>query len=86
MLGDQPPLSPSQLVYQRMLAGDAMEAAEQAQEFLKKKPLVAYYEEVLIEGLKLAQADAQAGLLVEDRMRRVRDAVAEVVDDLSAHA
>jgi len=85
MLGDQPPLSPSQLVYQRMLAGDAMEAAEQAQEFLKKKPLVAYYEEVLIEGLKLAQADAQAGLLVEDRMRRVRDAVAEVVDDLSAH-
>jgi predicted PurR-regulated permease PerM len=85
MLGDQPPLSPSQLVYQRMLAGDPMEAAEQAQEFLKKKTLVTYYEEVLVEGLKLAQADAQAGLLVDERMTRVRDAVAEIVDDLGTH-
>jgi predicted PurR-regulated permease PerM len=85
MLGDQPPLSPSELVYQRMLAGDPMEAAEQAQEFLKKKTLVTYYEDVLVEGLKLAQADAQAGLLVEERMTRVRDAVAEIVDDLGAH-
>jgi predicted PurR-regulated permease PerM len=85
MLGDQPPLSPSQLVYQRMLAGDPMEAAEQAQEFLKKNTLVTYYEDVLVEGLKLAQADAQAGLLVDERMTRVRDAVAEIVDDLGAH-
>ena len=85
MFGDQPPLSPSELVYQRMLAGDAMEAAEQAQEYLKEKSLVAYYEDVLIEGLKLAQADAHGGLLVEERMQRVRDAVAEIVDDLSTH-
>lgn len=85
MFGDQPPLSPSELVYQRMLAGDAMEAAEQAQDFLKEKPLVAYYEDVLIEGLKLAQADAHGGLLVEERMQRIRDAVAEIVDDLSTH-
>jgi predicted PurR-regulated permease PerM len=85
MFGDQPPLSPSELVYQRMLAGDAMEAAEQAQEYLKEKSLVAYYEDVLIEGLKLAQEDAHGGLLVEERMQRVRDAVAEIVDDLSTH-
>jgi predicted PurR-regulated permease PerM len=85
MLGDQPPLSPPELVYQRMLAGDPIETAEQAQEFLKDKPLVAYYEDVLIEGLKLAQADAQSGLLAEERMQRIRDAVAEIVDDLSSH-
>ena len=85
MFGDQPPLSPSELVYQRMLAGDAMEAAEQAQEYLKEKSLVAYYEDVLIEGLKLAEADAHGGLLVEERMQRIRDAVAEIVDDLSTH-
>jgi predicted PurR-regulated permease PerM len=85
MFGDQPPLSPSELVYQRMLAGDPMEAAEQAQKFLKEKPLIAYYEDVLIEGLKLAQADARSGLLAEERMQRIRDAVAEIVDDLSTH-
>jgi predicted PurR-regulated permease PerM len=85
ILGDQPALTPAQLVYQRMLARDPVEAAEQARQFLKERPLVAYYEDVLVEGLKLAQADAQAGLLDEERMVRVRDAVAEIVDDLDAH-
>jgi predicted PurR-regulated permease PerM len=45
MFGDQPALTPPELVYQRMLAGDPVEAAEQAQKFLKERPLVAYYEE-----------------------------------------
>ena len=85
ILGDRPPLSPPELVYQRMLAGDPMEAAEQAQSYLKEKPLIAYYENVLIEGLKLAQADARSGLLADDRMERIRDAVAEIIDDLSSH-
>ncbi len=85
MLGDRPPLSPPELVYQRMLAGDPMEAAEQAQNYLKEKPLIAYYEEVLVEGLKLAQADARSGLLADERMERIRDAVAEIIDDLSSH-
>jgi predicted PurR-regulated permease PerM len=52
MLGDQPPLTPPELAYQRMLAGDSDEAADQAEEFLKEKPLLAYYEEVLVEALK----------------------------------
>jgi hypothetical protein len=62
--GSQPALTPPELVYQRMLAGDPVEAAEQAQKFLKERPLIAYYEEVLIGGLKLADADAKRGLLV----------------------
>jgi predicted PurR-regulated permease PerM len=85
ILGDRPPLSPPELVYQRMLAGDPMEAAEQAQDYLKEKPLIAYYENVLVEGLKLAQADARGGLLADERMERIRDAVAEIIDDLSSH-
>jgi predicted PurR-regulated permease PerM len=85
MFGDQPALSPAELVYQRMLARDPVEAAEQAEKFLKDKPLIAYYDEVLIEGLRLAQADAERGLLNNERMLRIRDAVAEIVDDLGAH-
>jgi hypothetical protein len=68
-----------------MLARDPVEAAEQARGFLKEKPLVAYYDEILLEGLRLAQADAERGLLDDERMRRIRDAVAEIVDDLAAH-
>jgi predicted PurR-regulated permease PerM len=85
MFGDQPALSPAELVYQRMLARDPVEAAEQAEKFLKDKPLIAYYDEVLIEGLRLAQADAERGLLNSERMLCIRDAVAEIVDDLGAH-
>jgi predicted PurR-regulated permease PerM len=85
MFGDQPALSPAELVYQRMLARDPVEAAEQAQRVLAEKPLHAYYDEVLLEGLRLAQTDAERGLLNEERMSRIRDAVAEIVDDLDAH-
>ena len=79
MFGDEPPLTPAELIYQRMLARDPVEAADQARIFLKDKPLTAYYDEVLLEGLRLAQADAQRGSLDEDQMRRIRDAVAELV-------
>ena len=85
MFGDEPPLTPAELIYQRMLARDPVEAAEQAREFLKAKPLAAYYDEILLEGLRLAQADAEQGLLDDERMRRIRDAVEELVDDLGAH-
>jgi AI-2E family transporter len=85
MLGDQPPLTPPELTYQRMLAGDSDEAADQAEEFLKDGSLLTYYEKVLVEALKLAQIDVDRGLLDNDRMIRVRDAVIEIVDDLSTH-
>ena len=85
MFGDEPALTPAELVYQRMLARDPVEAAEQARNFLKQKPLLAYYDEVLVPGLRLAQADAERGLLDEERTARIRDAVAEIIDDLSTH-
>jgi predicted PurR-regulated permease PerM len=85
MLGDKPALTPPELVYQRLLAGDPVEAIEQADQFLKEKPLIEYYEQVVVEGLKLAEADAQRGSLNQDRMVRIRDTVAEIVDDLSTH-
>ena len=85
ILGDQPALMPAELVYQRMLARDPVEATEQARQFLRDKPLLAYYEDVLLEGLKLAAADAERGLLDPERTLLIRDAVAEIVDDLSDH-
>jgi predicted PurR-regulated permease PerM len=85
LLGDEPALTPAQVVYQRMLADDPMEATEQAHRFLKQRPLIEYYDEVLMGGLKLAQSDAERGSLNQERLQRIRDAVAEIVDDLSAH-
>jgi predicted PurR-regulated permease PerM len=83
MLGDRPALSPSEIFYQRMLAGDPAEAADVAEEFLKERSLSVYYDEVALAGLRLARADALRGVLDETRLERMRDTVEELVDDLS---
>ena len=85
MLGDRPALSPAEIFYQRMLAGDPAEAAEKAEEVLKERSLSAYYDEVALEGLRIARVDAVRGVLDDARLIRIRDTVAEVVDDLSDH-
>jgi len=85
MLGDRPPLKPPQLVYQRMLAGDPVEAAEQAHDFLKEASLEDYCDTILLEGLKLAEADRRLGHLDEERLNRIASTVDELVADLEAH-
>ena len=83
MFGDRPALSPPEIFYQRMLAGDPTEAAEKAEEFLKERSLASYYDEVALKGLQLAQADAERGALDQERLVKIRDAVSEFVSDLS---
>ena len=61
MFGDRPALTPPEIFYQRMLAGDPTEAAEKAEEFLKERSLSSYYDEVALKGLQLAQVDAERG-------------------------
>jgi predicted PurR-regulated permease PerM len=85
MLGDQPALTPVELSYQRLLARDAVEATEQARVFLRERPLMAYYDEIFIPTLKLAQNDEENGLLDEARLDSIREAAIELVDDLSDH-
>src|SRR5882672_11509692 len=83
MLGDRPALSPPEIFYQRMLAGDPTEAAEKAEEFLKERSLSSYYDEVALKGLQLAQADSERGALDHERLAKIKDAVAEFATDLS---
>ncbi len=85
LLGDQPPLAPEESFYQHMLADDPDEAAHLAEAFLKDKPLSAYYDEVAIRGLALAQLDVNRGALDHARRVRIKEAVDWVIDDLSDH-
>lgn len=83
MLGDRPALSPPEIFYQRMLAGDPTEAAEKAEQFLKERSLASYYDEVALKGLQLAQVDAERGALDQERLNKIRDAVGEFASDVS---
>jgi len=84
-LGDRPALAPEEGLYQRLLAGDPAEAAAQAEEQLKLQPLSAFYDEVMIRALALAQEDVRRGVLGGEQQARIRAAVDEVLDDLSDH-
>jgi predicted PurR-regulated permease PerM len=85
LLGNQPALTPPQLVYQRMLAGDPIEASQQAQTYLQSATLADYHDTILLPGLRLAEADMGLGRLPADRIDRILATVSEVVEDLDNH-
>lgn len=82
LLGDEPALEPEERFYQRVLAGDANEAADQAEQQLKTTALSDYYDDVPMKALLLAQADAANGKLSRDKQVEIRDTIEEIVEDL----
>ncbi|WP_137128429.1 AI-2E family transporter [Roseomonas sp. HF4] len=85
ILGDQPPLTPPEGFYQRMLAGDRDEALDQAEQLLKERSLTSYYDDVALKGLQLAAVDAERGVLPQERLDRVAGAALGVIADLASH-
>jgi hypothetical protein len=85
LLGDRPALTPVESFYQRMLAGDADEAQEQAEAILKDRTLTAYYDEVALPGLQLASNDALRGSLTAEQLNRLRGTVETLVRELDDH-
>lgn len=85
LLGKTPALSPTEHFYQRMLAGDAVEGTQIAEAFLKERPLAAFYDEVALPALNLAERDRQRGSLAPERRAAITENVLEVIDDLAEH-
>jgi len=85
LLGDQPALTPAESLYQRILAGDTDEALDQAEILLRTRPLSSYYDEVVLKGLQLAANDSLRGVLTDDQLQNIQEAVDGVVVDLADH-
>lgn len=85
VFGDTPALTPEEAFYQRILADDPDEAAYHAERLLKERTLAAYYDEVAIKGLALAQGDVNRGVLDHARRVQLKSAVDDIIDDLSDH-
>jgi hypothetical protein len=82
LLADQPPLSPAEHVYQRLLAGDYNEPLKLARRHLKDATLVEFYDQVLVPALNLAERDRHADELNEEQAALVKEAAEDLVDDL----
>jgi predicted PurR-regulated permease PerM len=83
LLGSEPVLEPAELLYQRLLVGDPIEATERAEEYLTTSPLIKYYDEVAMPALTLAEQDRATGRLSDDQLVRVGESALTLVDNLS---
>jgi hypothetical protein len=80
LFGDSPPLAPEESFYHRVISGHADEAIEQAYGVLKDRPLVAYYDEVALPGLRLLQYDLNSGVLPPDGVELQTATINEIID------
>jgi predicted PurR-regulated permease PerM len=86
MLGDRPALTPVESFYQRILAGDADEALDQAETLLRDRSLSSYYDEVAVHGIELATMDIARGALLPEKVQAIADTLMEVIGELASHA
>jgi hypothetical protein len=82
ILGDEPPLLPEERFYQRLLAGDATDAADQAEPELETQSLSAYYDAIPMKALVLAQTDAAEGKLTSEKQKDIKTTMDEIVENL----
>ncbi|GLS85280.1 ABC transporter permease [Cypionkella aquatica] len=84
LFGDEPVLAPHAKLYQRMLAGDAVEATFGATEAMEELDIVDYYQTTMIPALLLAQDDSERGVLTPAQQDRLAMVAMQVVNDLEA--
>ncbi|OXC75947.1 AI-2E family transporter [Caballeronia sordidicola] len=82
LFGDRPALTPAENFYQRLLANDPDEALVQAESLLKERSLSAYYDEVALEGLRIAHNDVLRGVVTTDQLRRINESAMDIVEGL----
>jgi predicted PurR-regulated permease PerM len=82
LFGDRPALTPAENFYQRLLANDPDEALVQAESLLKERSLSAYYDEVALEGLRIAHQDVLRGVVTADQLKRINESAMDIVEGL----
>ena len=85
LLGDRPALTPVESFYQRILAGDADEAQDNAEALLKDRSLSSYYDDVVLKGLQLAAVDADRGALRQEQLEQVKNTIGELLSELAVY-
>ena len=82
LFGDEPVLAPHARLYQRWLAGDAIESTFRAEEALEEVWLSDYHRDTGLPALILAQADRARGVLNAAQEQRLAETAMTMVGDL----
>jgi predicted PurR-regulated permease PerM len=85
LLGDEPVLAPEAQVYQRLLAMDQVEAQSIVGGLLKGRPVVEFYDSVLIPALTMAEQDRHKGAIDAAREEFLFLSMKEMIVELSEY-
>jgi len=85
LLADEPVLSIETRFYQRLVARDPEDAATLVKDFLKERPLVAVYDEVILPALSMTEAGRQQGTLRADHQKQIWENTRALVEELADH-
>jgi predicted PurR-regulated permease PerM len=81
LLGDSPPLRCDALLYQRLLAGDAEEAAEIVEDFARDHSSVQICDRLLMPTLVMAERDRNVGELSAEQQEFVVTTIEHLIDE-----
>ena len=85
LLGDRPALTPIEVLYQRLLAGDPDEILEQAETLLKGRALSSYYDDIALKALRLVGSDISRGVVQDAQLEKIREEMLGLIQDLEPH-
>lgn len=86
LLGSEPVLDPPSQMYQRMLARDSDEMTDLATDFIRQRSVTAFYEEMLLPALLMAEQDRHRGALAEVRQQFIFRAGRDLIEELERRA
>lgn len=79
LLGNEPVLEPQEKLYRQLLAGDAAEAAKNAERSLQDSGFVKYLDLAVIPSLRIASDDHRRGVLAKAQLDELKDTLSEFV-------
>lgn len=82
LFGSEPVLTPDHAFYQRLLAGDPVEAAEQAAGYAREDRLEGFLCEVAVPALMLAHHDHRRGILDAGRETLIAKTFSDMLDEM----
>src|SRR5207247_3704120 len=82
LMGDEPSLDLSQVYYQRLLAGDADEALEVVQNFLKEHSMEEAFDTILIPALSFTKRDASRNKLSDEDQQFIFTTTRELAETI----
>ena len=82
LFGSEPVLSPDHALYQRLLNGDSVEAAEAADSYQQQGKLVEFLEAVVVPALALADEDVRRGRISKEKATEIAKTLSDTLDEV----